>query len=374
MKQVTLTPSRGEDQVCTLEMIQHAIQAGTKKNNRTDISVDLTHKQLTCVPKPKMPNYRIKFVYLNHNEIHGTIDLNPLIRAWFRIHSLQITWNKIDSIKDMVPVQPSPMYTTLACQTSFLRELNLSMNRLTTLPEDMPRSLEKINVSNNHIERLPHSFSKLSNLTHLWLDRNNLHVSKCKTIVTLMHSKLKVLSMSGNPLFGIPLPHSGTPDLDIEELYFNDCRIDYIPDSLYNCCRNIKILSMSRNALKTVGHCIFKLKRLHTLNTSHCSQLRHLSPSLGKLDSLRRVNVEFCTAMMKLPRLKNVMNIRFIGLKGTPIKKLPITWGENQRLRVSFRESTAMLNHLYKIFKSLNHGSPLFRICVCNYVCDYIEL
>ena len=131
---------------------------------------------------------------------------------------------------------------------------------------------------------------------------------------------------------------------------------------------------MSRNALKTVGHCIFKLKRLHTLNTSHCSQLRHLSPSLGKLDSLRRVNVEFCTAMMKLPRLKNVMNIRFIGLKGTPIKKLPITWGENQRLRVSFRESTAMLNHLYKIFKSLNHGSPLFRICVCNYVCDYIEL
>lgn len=364
----------GVNQLCVRDMVQRAIQMGSKnKNQMDDIYVDLTHKQLTCVPVPNIHNHRVRFVYMNHNNIQGTIDLNPLFRAWCRLHSLQITWNKINTIKNVVSSLPNPAYNAIACRTSCLRELNLSMNRLTTLPEGMPQSLEKINVSNNRIERLPFSFSNLSNLTHLWMDRNCLHVSECNSIVALMRSKLKVLSMSNNPLCDFPLPSDIKNNIDIEELYLNDCKIDHIPDSLYNYCSNLHILSLSMNAVKTIGDSISNLINLHTLNVSNCAELCHISQSVGNLKKLRRLDIEFCKGIHKLPSLPNIMNIRFIGLKGTHMKRIPIAWGENQRLRVSFHKSNAMLKNLFKIYKSIKHGTHAFRICVCNYVCNCIQ-
>jgi Leucine-rich repeat (LRR) protein len=96
---------------------------------------------------------------------------------------------------------PSPTVQVLPTLPSTLKQLNLSSNFLSSIPQSLMSSplskLEKLDLSSNHLATIPDEISNLEKLEELRLDSNSI-VSLPETIGRL--SKLKVMSLRNNQI------------------------------------------------------------------------------------------------------------------------------------------------------------------------------
>ncbi|KAL0381196.1 UNVERIFIED_CONTAM: Plant intracellular Ras-group-related LRR protein 4 [Sesamum angustifolium] len=174
------------------------------------------------------------------------------------------------------------------CQNQF-RELNLSSNGLTALPETIGSlvRLQKLNIETNEIEEIPHSIGRCTSLKELHADYNRL---KALPEAVGRIESLEILTLRYNNIKQLPTTMASLSSLRELDVSFNE--LETIPESLCFATTLVK-LDVSNNFadLQHLPRSIGNLEMLEELY-SHNNQIRVLPDSFGMLTRLRVLNVE----------------------------------------------------------------------------------
>ncbi|XP_007455115.1 PREDICTED: toll-like receptor 8 [Lipotes vexillifer] len=200
-----------------------------------------------------------------------------------------------------------------------LRELLLEDNQLQEIPVGLPKSLKELSLIQNRITVLTKkNTSGLRNLESLYLGWNcyfacnETFAVEDGTFENL--TKLKVLSLSFNPLFHVPpkLPSSLT------ELYLSNTKIKNISQEDFKGLRNLKVLDLSGNCPRCFNApfpCI---------------------PCKGGA-SIQIHPLAFQT----------LTQLRYLNLSSTSLRKVPATWFDNMRhLKVLHLEFNYLMDEI----------------------------
>ena len=130
-------------------------------------------------------------------------------------------------------------------ELSNIRMLDLSGNRLTSLPDSISRlaNLQSLDLSDNQLTSLPDSISRLANLQILDLDHNKL-TSLPDSIARL--ADLQILYLDGNKLTS--LPDSVAQLTKLRFLYLNYNQLTTLPTSVVHL-DNLTTLRLNENPL-----------------------------------------------------------------------------------------------------------------------------
>ena len=174
--------------------------------------IDLRGNRLQTLPK--LLNLKLKKLYLSKNSIQK-IDLISFQSIKFLVF-LDISGTLIENL-------PERTFDYL----KNIKQLNISHNKLATIPEFLGCVVEELNLSHNLIKIVPKNLHLLSNLESLILSYNCIKDLTDSTF-DLMHS-LKYLILEHNPLKKLP----DISDLiSLQTLNIGDTLIDRLPYSL----------------------------------------------------------------------------------------------------------------------------------------------
>lgn len=262
------------------------------------------------VVRPSSPS---TFIQEQERESHMPVSSLVLRRRRFDLAQLE------DYLQNLLPTLDPLTMTTLQSPLLYLTELDLSRNRLSSLPKDMTGLvpfLNYINLSHNQFTEIPLELCRLANLQVLLMSQNRIEgpvphqicssLAQLKTlklcanqITSLPHTlarldKLESLSMGsvygGNLLTAFPanciqhmsalreldLSHNqlcllpadiGHPTSHLRQLIASDNKLEAIPKSI-GLCRELRSLNLGRNQLTSLPAEIADLKQLDTLDLS----------------------------------------------------------------------------------------------------------
>ncbi len=156
-----------------------------------DTSLDLAHKGITEITLEEgtalAHNYpKLKSLNLSENKLTS---LPKTIGQLHKLEELSLDLNKLTSLPKTIG------------QLTSLKWLSLRSNKLTSLPKTIGqlKNLIKLDLSNNQLKTLPAGvFSGLTNLKQLGLSNNQLNDQAINVLVKM--TWLKFLSVSGNRL------------------------------------------------------------------------------------------------------------------------------------------------------------------------------
>ncbi|XP_039170253.1 probable disease resistance protein At4g27220 [Eucalyptus grandis] len=160
---------------------------------------------------------------------------------------------------------------------------------------------------------------------------------------------LEKVSLIGNKINEISLNMSpNCPKLSTLLLNGSWLKDVVIPDSFFKQLCGLKVLNLSECEITELPNSISDLVNLRALLLERCSKLCHI-PYLGKLTSLRKLNVGGCCNLDKVPEgLEMLVNLRYLDLHLSSIVKLPerVLGGlvNLQHLKVKFLDGQDMTN------------------------------
>lgn len=182
-------------------------------------TLDCSQRHLSVIPG-RLPQ-SARRVYLEDNNI-GQIDLEEFTRSR-RVSQLVLDRNRLTSVDTatfcmMTSLQELSLSANMiksfhvsrrpGCISAALRQLDLSLNLLTTVPANLssfaPR-LEILDLSCNEITvaTLDSSFAQLTSLRQLDLSRNRIHFLSATEFQPLRHVPLDVLNLAETELAAI---------------------------------------------------------------------------------------------------------------------------------------------------------------------------
>lgn len=283
---------------------------GRHVNKRRGVKrVDKDHIDINVV----RPTSTASFIQEQEKESHAPVTSLILRRRRLDCEQLATYFQNLQPALD--PLTMSILRTPLL----HLTELDLSRNRLSSLPEDMTSLvpfLSYLNLSHNQFREVPLELCRLTQLQVLIMSQNHIEgpfphqvcssLTQLKTlrlcanqITSLPHSlarldKLECLSMGsvygGNLLISFPshciqhmaalreldLSHNklcflpsdiGHPHSHLRQLVASDNKLEAIPKSI-GMCRELRSLNLGRNQLTSLPTEIADLKQLDTLDLS----------------------------------------------------------------------------------------------------------
>lgn len=132
-----------------------------------------------------------------------------------------------------------------------LIDLRLTGNKLKSVPQNLPPSIEILGLSNNNYRILTKSiyYAKLPNITHLWLHKNCYSWHPCNKSVRIPHgtfaqmTKLQTLDVSYNNLSDVP---TGLPS-SLLSLKLGQNKIQHIKENDFAGLTNLKSLKLQGN-------------------------------------------------------------------------------------------------------------------------------
>uniref|UniRef100_A0A673K2N5 Non-specific lipid-transfer protein-like n=1 Tax=Sinocyclocheilus rhinocerous TaxID=307959 RepID=A0A673K2N5_9TELE len=210
---------------------------------------------------------RAKTLMLLHNFI-GEIGRNDLITL-YTLTELNLSYNRLTSAK---------LHREAFRKLRILETLDLSGNKLQTLPVGLPKSLQVLKVKDNQMAEVPEgALMGMSSLRELYLTNNQLKLNSIYQGAWQELSALTTLDLSLNMLSHIPsdLPES------LEFLHLQNNRISSVSDTAFLNTPNIKgiFLRFNRLSVHSVSEESFShLSRLQVLDIGH----GNISPNRGQ--------------------------------------------------------------------------------------------
>ncbi|KAA0706611.1 Podocan Precursor [Triplophysa tibetana] len=212
---------------------------------------------------------RAKTLMLLHNII-SEIGRNDLITL-YTLTELNLSYNHLTSAK---------LHREAFRKLRLLETLDLSGNRLQTLPMGLPKSLHVLKVKDNQMTEIPEgSLSGMSKLKELNVANNQLKLNSIYQGAWQELSALTTLDLSVNMLSHVPadLPES------LEYLHLHNNRISTITATAFLNTPNIRgiFLRFNRLSVHSVSEESFShLSKLQVLDIGH----GNISPNRGQED------------------------------------------------------------------------------------------
>lgn len=226
---------------------------------------DLSYANLKLCP-PNVPLIGTQLVSLNlsNNRLES---LPEDIGSLTGLQELFLQYNCLVALPDSI------------CNLSNLVELDVKNNRLKTIPSNVGdlKKLLLLSLTNNSIVELPPSIGNMEHIEELSLHANQL-TQLPDELCRLKH--LKIL-YSGENHF-LTLPDQFGQLTSLEELDISGCELVSLPDSITNCTSLIR-LWLSNNRLVALPLHMGRLTRLKELHLRH-NRLLYLPASMESLE------------------------------------------------------------------------------------------
>ncbi|QZA59211.1 NEL-type E3 ubiquitin ligase domain-containing protein [Candidatus Rhabdochlamydia porcellionis] len=205
-----------------------------------------------------------------------------------------------------------PDIFNISCFCHRLKELDLSENQLTTLPDTFRNlsRLTRLSLSTNQLTTLPKTLGNLSQLTMLDLGTNQL-TTLPNTLGNL--SRLTWLDLTANQLITLPDTLGNLAQLDQLDLGTN--QLTTLPNTLGNLSQ-LTELDLNTNQLTTLPDTLGNLSQLTWLNLS-TNQLIALPDTFGNLSRLKTLELSNNYSLTKIPlKILELPESSVIALRG----------------------------------------------------------
>lgn len=216
-------------------------------------TVHLYNNALERVPSG-LPR-RVRTLMMLHNQITG-IGRDDFATTYF-LEELNLSYNRITSPQ---------VHRDAFRKLRQLRSLDLSGNRLQTLPPGLPRNVHVLKVKRNELAALARgSLAGMAQLRELFLTGNRLRNRALGTRAWADLEHLQLLDIAGNQLTEIP---SGLPE-SLQYLYLQNNKISAVPADAFQSTPNLKgvFLRFNKLAMGSVEESAFRrLRHLQVLD------------------------------------------------------------------------------------------------------------
>nr|KAG5709901.1 hypothetical protein BaRGS_029943 [Batillaria attramentaria] len=270
------------------------------------IYINVSHNLLAKLQPPREADgvlcQRLEEVFLSHNELSEVCSELLHLTAMTR---LELSHNCLVRLKSHPSTETSPgpkkvmwqcsnlatlnlshnqldLLTNEICGCSVLKKLNISNNRLCSLPSPWACNLESLDASHNTLERFPSSTEQFwsGSLTSLSLHHNSLD-QLGENILKL--GTLEKLDVSHNCIEFIVSPLAwDCPSLLDLNLSHNKLGSKIQPEFPSEMLVNLRQLNLSDNQLSTLPLSVCALRNLVSLDISN-NPLRDLPQEMGNL-------------------------------------------------------------------------------------------
>eukprot|EP00069_Balaena_mysticetus_P001203 bmy_15167T0 len=234
-------------------------------------TVHLYNNALERVPSG-LPR-RVRTLMILHNQITG-IGREDFATTYF-LEELNLSYNRITSPK---------VHRDAFRKLRLLRSLDLSGNRLRTLPPGLPRNVHVLKIKRNELAALARgALAGMAQLRELYLTGNRLRSRALAPRAWADLAGLQLLDIAGNQLTDIPerLPKS------LEYLYLQNNKISTVPANAFDSTPNLKgiFLRFNKLAVGSVVESAFrKLKHLQVLDIEGNHEYGDVSKDRGRLE------------------------------------------------------------------------------------------
>ncbi|XP_049631131.1 podocan [Suncus etruscus] len=216
-------------------------------------TVHLYNNALERVPSG-LPR-RVRTLMMLHNQITG-IGRDDFATTYF-LEELNLSYNRITSPQ---------VHRDAFRKLRQLRSLDLSGNRLQTLPPGLPRNVHVLKVKRNELAALARgSLAGMAQLRELFLTGNRLRNRALGTRAWADLEHLQLLDIAGNQLTEIPI---GLPE-SLQYLYLQNNKISAVPADAFQTTPNLKgvFLRFNKLAVGSVEESAFRrLRHLQVLD------------------------------------------------------------------------------------------------------------
>ncbi|XP_040834818.1 leucine-rich repeat serine/threonine-protein kinase 2 isoform X1 [Ochotona curzoniae] len=258
----------------------------------------LTHLDLHSNKFTSFPPYLLKMSCISNldvsrNEIGPSIVLDPTVRC-LTLRQLNLSYNQLSAIPESLPEVAERLEQLILegnkiagrCSPLSLKELkilNLSKNLISSLPENFLEACPKVESFSARMNFLADMPFLPSSVTSIKLSQNKF-TSVPEAILNLPH--LRSLDMSSNQIQHLPGPaHWASSNL--RELLFSSNQISVLDLSeKAQAWSRVEKLHLSQNKLKELPPEIGYLENLTSLDVSYNSELRSFPNEMGKLSKI----------------------------------------------------------------------------------------
>ena len=200
-----------------------------------------------------------------------------------------------------------------------LRNLNCEETGLTAFPTALCNlmGLQVLNLSQNKISSLPSASSHLKNMISL----KELYMNNCDLrgwSQLYLQIKMQILHLNNNQIHGIPPEVSNL--MFLEELRLHKNSISHVPDYISNF-KLLKVLDLSCNTIVEVDETLGDLEHLEILLLQN-NQISLFPDSASKLSNLVELNLSE-NRIEKLPDVSKWTKLKFLDISNNRIKCIP---------------------------------------------------
>nr|XP_044995219.1 podocan isoform X1 [Jaculus jaculus]XP_044995220.1 podocan isoform X1 [Jaculus jaculus]XP_044995221.1 podocan isoform X1 [Jaculus jaculus] len=234
-------------------------------------TVHLYNNALERVPSG-LPR-RVRTLMILHNQIAG-IGRDDFATTYF-LEELNLSYNRIAS---------PHVHRDAFRKLRLLRSLDLSGNRLQTLPPGLPRNVRVLKVKRNELSALARgALAGMAQLRELYLTGNRLRSRALGPRAWVDLAGLQLLDIAGNQLTEIP---QGLPQ-SLEYLYLQNNKISTVPVNAFDSTPNLKgiFLRFNKLAVGSVVESAFRrLRHLQVLDIEGNFEFGDISKDRGHLE------------------------------------------------------------------------------------------
>ncbi|XP_021092171.1 leucine-rich repeat serine/threonine-protein kinase 2 [Heterocephalus glaber] len=258
----------------------------------------LTHLDLHSNKFTSFPSYLLKMNCISNldasrNNIGPSIVLDASVRCP-TLKQLNLSYNQLSSVPENLPDvvekleqlilegnKISGIYSPLSLKE--LKILNLSKNHISSLPENFLEACPRVESFSARMNSLAAMPFLPSSITSLKLSQNKF-TRIPDAILNLPH--LRSLDMSSNDIEYLPSP-ANWKSLNLRELLFSYNQISILDLSEKACTwSRVEKLHLSHNKLKEIPPEIGCLENLTSLDVSYNMELRSFPNEMGKLSKI----------------------------------------------------------------------------------------